>query len=633
MPSGEARVSFWDTTALWFDLLSEHLLYISGLSALILVAYFLVLLGSRYEQRPLFHRLAGRTVRGSLALGLGIMTVVPLTFVSGILADRIADSRRAEISQGLQTTATGISHTLDIYLRGLLTDIANIADQLPPEQQVKAGPALDTWLTARHAINNEFDSMVVAGRDGLVVAAAPSAHSDGSRLADQHFNIADRAYFQDTLALGKPHISEVFRGRVYGHDQIIAVSAPLLDRAGGARGVVEGSINLAVFDALERAFPLIDGADLVVVDHRNHVIFSSAPAIWPALTDLSSDAMARAARAAGNSHAFRYRVAPGMPEYYLATSSETANHWRVFMRMPLDRVNERVYEALGVVGLWLLAAIVFALLLAVTLARRITGPLDALSALVEGFEPLKGGIHMAWPENSPQEVTGIYRAFRLTAERVTLFYGKLRESLEDSERLRQQLDEVVANRERVIEDRTAQLARANRLLDQQAKLDPLTGIANRRGAEEFLNRCWSLGMRDQAPLSVLMVDVDFFKAYNDEYGHRAGDECLQKIAAVLTQGAARPLDMAARWGGEEFLVILGATSSDGALTIAERMRKAVEDLGIPHSLAAGGRVVTTSIGVATRVPSRDTHVSSLLEEADQALYRAKQQGRNRVVSA
>jgi len=505
---------------------------------------------------------------------------------------------------------------------------------MPFNLPLTPGPTINAWLDTRRAINSEFQSMIVVTEGGTVVSASPLQDFGGKSIVAARANVRDRSYFQQTIANPWAQISDVFRGRIYGHEQIIAISAPLLDAGRRPRGIVEGSINLAFFDSLQRAFPLAPGAEMVVLDTHNRVIFSNAPKTWDALQDLSSSPLLQAALAAGKGKAFRYREEQGdQPgRYYLAASSETANHWHVLLRMPLALVNDRVYESVATTAGWLMAAIVFALLLSRLLSRRITEPLNALSELVTQYDPLKGGGTPDWRQSSPQEINGIYRAFRNTAARITELYGTLMETLEHSEKLRRELDEVVANRERVIEERTAQLARANRLLDQQAKLDPLTAIANRRGAEEFLDRCWSFGLRDHAPLSVLMVDVDYFKAYNDTYGHRAGDDCLQIIATTLAEAATRPLDMASRWGGEEFLVILGATPAEGALSTAERMRRAIETAALPHSQAVGRHVVTISVGVATRIPARDAHVTALLEEADRALYKAKQRGRNCVVA-
>jgi len=173
------------------------------------------------------------------------------------------------------------------------------------------------------------------------------------------------------------------------------------------------------------------------------------------------------------------------------------------------------------------------------------------------------------------------------------------------------------------------LAEANIELQRLAALDPLTGIGNRRRFDQALAAEWLRGQRDQRPLSLLFCDVDCFKAYNDSYGHPAGDLCLKKTAAVLTENLKRPADLSARYGGEEFAILLPDTALDGALAVAEACRSHLEALAIEHLDAAGG-VVTMSIGVATLVPPLDAGAEQLVAAADEAMYEAKNGGRNRV---
>jgi len=173
------------------------------------------------------------------------------------------------------------------------------------------------------------------------------------------------------------------------------------------------------------------------------------------------------------------------------------------------------------------------------------------------------------------------------------------------------------------------LAEANIELQRLAALDPLTGIGNRRRFDQALAAEWLRAQRDQRPLSLLICDVDCFKAYNDTYGHPAGDLCLKKAAAVLTENLKRPADLSARYGGEEFAILLPDTALDGALAVAEACRSHLEALAIEHGDAAAG-VVTMSIGVATLVPALDTGAEQLVAAADQAMYEAKNGGRNRV---
>ena len=161
--------------------------------------------------------------------------------------------------------------------------------------------------------------------------------------------------------------------------------------------------------------------------------------------------------------------------------------------------------------------------------------------------------------------------------------------------------------------------------------DGLTGIANRRRFDEKLEQEWRRAARDRQPLTLVMVDIDFFKNYNDLYGHPAGDECLKKIAQVMQHNAARPGDLAARYGGEEFTVILPNTGLPGAETVGEEIRAEVEALELPHAQSSVNPWVTVSVGVASVVPHNGDNFDFLVEGADRALYKAKQQGRNRVV--
>jgi diguanylate cyclase (GGDEF)-like protein len=142
---------------------------------------------------------------------------------------------------------------------------------------------------------------------------------------------------------------------------------------------------------------------------------------------------------------------------------------------------------------------------------------------------------------------------------------------------------------------------------------------------------WERARRDHRPLAVLFIDVDYFKPYNDHHGHRAGDDCLAAVGNVLRQSLQRPADLAARYGGDEFVVLLPDTFTDGALDVARRVLAAIVELDLPHRASPFGRV-TSSIGVAQLVPKPNHTFQELLDRADRALYAAKQAGRNRVMA-
>ena len=183
--------------------------------------------------------------------------------------------------------------------------------------------------------------------------------------------------------------------------------------------------------------------------------------------------------------------------------------------------------------------------------------------------------------------------------------------------------------ERELAEAQAVLNAVSCRLAEVVVLDPVTGLPNRRRMEEVLGAEWRRGLRIGTPLSLVMVDVDSFKIVNDTHGHQAGDECLRLVAATLVDVAGRTGDLVARYGGDEFVVMLPETPLEGALVVAEAARSRVEVLGIPGASSVDERV-TISVGAAAMIPAADSSPATLISRADQALYCAKREGRNRV---
>lgn len=189
--------------------------------------------------------------------------------------------------------------------------------------------------------------------------------------------------------------------------------------------------------------------------------------------------------------------------------------------------------------------------------------------------------------------------------------------------------------------RTQELVRLNETLTRLSLQDGLTGISNRRYFDEFLEREWQRARRERAPLSLIMADVDCFKAYNDTYGHQAGDACLKAVAGVLETTMKRAVDLVARYGGEEFVIVLPGTDASAAARLAEQARAGVEGLRIEHRTSSvvssessvSASCVTISLGVACAIPLDTTQSSQIIAVADAALYEAKRRGRNRVLQA
>jgi len=185
---------------------------------------------------------------------------------------------------------------------------------------------------------------------------------------------------------------------------------------------------------------------------------------------------------------------------------------------------------------------------------------------------------------------------------------------------------------KAMENIMIELNMVNEKLRVLSMVDELTNVANRRSMEDYLAREWGYAMRNREPLTLIMVDVDFFKLYNDTYGHQAGDECLRKVANVLHDTVTRSGDLVARYGGEEFIVALRNTSKIGGQQVGECLRQRVEELRIPHSASEIAPYITISLGVVTIVPECGHSYNELIDKADQFMYRAKNSGRNRWVS-
>lgn len=195
--------------------------------------------------------------------------------------------------------------------------------------------------------------------------------------------------------------------------------------------------------------------------------------------------------------------------------------------------------------------------------------------------------------------------------------------------LQMQRDEAYREMKKLQEE----LEKSNAILKKLSVLDGLTGIANRRHFDDMLAQEWKRGMRDGHKIAVILLDIDFFKRYNDNYGHQGGDDCLKRVASTLDRTLHRPGDFLARYGGEEFVAILPATEVEGAAKIAEEMRLSIVKENIPHEFSDAASHVSISLGVAAMQPGKSSDPHDLVAKADEALYSAKEEGRNRFVIA
>lgn len=286
--------------------------------------------------------------------------------------------------------------------------------------------------------------------------------------------------------------------------------------------------------------------------------------------------------------------------------------WALAVHYPRALMQPSILQNLAIViALGLVTLLVEIFIIRSILQNQVAIPLQRLMQAMKRIGGTGGKIDCSdLPMKAQDEIGDVAREFAGMADRVQ----DARDRLESK-----------------VMERTAALEQLNRRLMAISETDELTNVANRRRFDEVLNMEWRRGLRTGKPMALMMIDVDWFKKYNDHYGHQAGDECLKAVAAQLAQHVHRAGDLLARYGGEEFSIVAPATSLDAARLWAEELCADMAVLDIPHIDSPLGKV-TISIGVAAIAPSHDRSPEQLLREADRALYRAKEKGRNQVVA-
>ncbi|MCX4029266.1 diguanylate cyclase [Endozoicomonas sp. SM1973] len=297
---------------------------------------------------------------------------------------------------------------------------------------------------------------------------------------------------------------------------------------------------------------------------------------------------------------------------YVTTFSKTG--WGMTLKIDQDEALAPLARQRHFMIIALLVSAFVTILFAVFLATSITRPINSLThvAVMIANGDLSQRIHSF----TNDELGVLARAFNQMADKLIA--------------ANELLEERVRNKTRDLAETNEKLLLANSQLERISRLDGLTEIANRRAFDQVLAQEWSRCQREEKRLALILLDVDLFKNYNDMLGHLAGDQCLKQIAKEIESTCQRPGDLTARYGGEEFVVLLPNTDSAHAHLVANKIQEQIKALVIAHPKSATG-YVTLSMGIAACIPSRELQPADLIDQADQALYQAKQQGRNQIV--
>lgn len=549
-------------------------------------------------------RLAAMT--GGLALCLGVTVTI---YAGHVTSARLTESGGVR----LQEVARSIARSLSDNLRERVRDVKLMSrspqlvkgDWTSTDVRTVLQDAKDTFRPYAWLGLVDASGEVVAAADGVLEGVDASQRpwflrgTRGSYSGDVH----------DAVLLAKrlpPNASgEPLR--------FIDFAEPVKDAAGNLRGVLGTHIHWTwvtwVVTNAVTAKDAAEGIEVYVLAHDGSILYPYQPinTISPDVLQLSESGHALVTWRDGK----RYLTAV---ERVVAPDA-AAMTWRIVLRQPVDKALASVAtlrHQLLVVGA--LATLLF-MLLAYRAATHFSRPVERLADIARRID--RGDESLSFESSSSiHELQELERALRGMTARLR---ARGRE-----------LATLNASLEARIAERTAALEVANVKLETLSTTDSLTQIPNRRRFDEVLANEWARATRRGNPVSVLLLDVDRFKQYNDTYGHPAGDECLKQVAVILQSALRRAGEFVARYGGEEFVVVIADADARTATEVAEHIRTAVQAAALPHTGSSLG-VVTVSVGAASSEPTPTNSSQELLATADSALYRAKHTGRNRVV--
>lgn len=510
------------------------------------------------------------------------------------------------------------------------------ADDVRKISQLKAFRTLDEQqmryiLSLTQQGNKDFDSLSYIDNKGFFKITTLNREI-------KHQSVVGQPYFQAAQG-GNEYISDVVIGRNSGLP-IINFSSPVYDEVGEVQGLILGSVRTTKLGELLRGNWIGKTGEVNLVNSQGIIL--TEPRYLNVLIDkgivkdtaimklkLSEDALHKVPLGETGTGTWINNIGEKVMGAYQYMPERG---WTLIGNISEAEILNPIYQQLGMMATGTLVVLLLIMPLAALVTDRIKEPLDWLieqSNLVirEEYEKISYEKHSA---RIPHELSVLCETFLTMSQKIQNTLKILREN---EVKLENKVRERTVALEREIEEHqaaNANLLCLNENLQRISLSDGLTGIANRRYFDEFLEREWERAKRDKKTIALLMVDIDFFKSYNDTYGHIAGDACLKLLAKGLEAMPKRSIDIVARYGGEEFVVVLPDTNQLGAAVVGEKVRCAVEELNIEHKGSSISERVTVSVGIAVMMPDYDAIPATIIAAADAALYQSKRQGRNRV---
>jgi diguanylate cyclase (GGDEF)-like protein len=548
----------------------------------------------------------GWSLRQRLKWGLVATALVPaLLFGMTLLSSEWRGDSDASMGR-LDANARLIASAMDDYLDAQLAGVQLLAEQesgqdaIPVEQLQDLLRAYPAMLYAVYT-DARGEVLTVADTRGRLPPANPPG-------------MGGQEWFRTVLDQRTPVVSGVHRSLLFGGSGQIAVAAPVV-RDGRVEAVLEASIPVQSFARLAAENLGRRNFSLLLLDRANRVVYAGPDLRWKILdsTGRIGIALRGAALPASGRGATMIRddlLSKDEPAFVGAVAMR--NGWILALVTPRRQLLESLLSRLGLLAV-LLGVTSLGVLWAMWRQKRLLHDnIDYLLASLKGYA-LGGRLAPDVAPRLPEELQPLAAGIGDLGSRMNAAYLELRLVLDE--------------REQVIAERTESLREAVAELDRLSRTDALTGALNYRGFIEEGERLWRHTGESGMALAVLALDIDFFKRYNDQYGHAQGDSALRRFAGAVRSALLHADDVLARPGGEEFIVFLPGSTREQARQVAERVCRRVRDADIVHEASPLGRM-TVSIGVAVREPG-DVEPEDMLKRADEALYRAKHAGRDR----
>lgn len=545
---------------------------------------------------------AGLSLRKKLSIAFVIMTLLPIMITTGITWQPYGEAMKKSVVERNSSLAEQIADNIDSMFAEKIRILKFAAHS---EEMVSMDPRRQTAVLAR--IVAQYPDVQLAVVSNL--AGQQIARWDGN-VGDNHINYLDREYYHTVLTTGSTTISGVIVAKSTQKLGIV-IAEPIKDHEQKIVGIMIINIELQKLIHHVGQIKIGNTGYAYIVNSKGQIIIH--PDLGLIENGMSESYLAPVMAAISGQ--------TGWAEYEFENQKRLAGYsyvpstnWGVIAQQPLDEAMHNMMHLKINSLIIMVSAAMVAMLIGLTIAGALAKPIANISEATNCLA--KGDLKIHLEVMSSDEIGQLADNFnnmttQLLKRDAALYLAQ------------NELENQVAKR-------TQELMEANAELQRLSFLDGLTGIANRRYFDEVLEKEWQRAKRSHTSLALIILDVDFFKTYNDTYGHVAGDECLKKVAKILKDSTKRATDLVARYGGEEFTIILPDTDIRGANQVGETVRINVEKLGIKHKKSLISHNVTISVGIAVVEVAWDSSPMEMVAAADQALYQAKQKGRNRI---